>query len=102
MMEVTRQSGSYSVILGVFHYTKTSEHYVSTFLHVKKYPTFYEVLQKKQRQSEKKILTKQKDPHICSDFIIFQDTTLIFLLLCSVFNFRLSNMWYTPKRISQK
>lgn len=62
MMEMTRQSGSYSVILGVFHYTKTSEHYVSTFLHVKKYSTFYEVLQKKQRQSEKKKPNQTKRP----------------------------------------
>lgn len=37
----------------VFQYVKKSEHYVSTFLHVKKYPTFYEVLQKKQRKWEK-------------------------------------------------
>lgn len=87
MMEVTRQSGSYSVILGVFHYTKTSEHYVSTFLHVKKYPTFYEVLQKKQRQSEKKNLTKQKDPHICSDFIILSRYNFNFLI--TVLSFQL-------------
>lgn len=53
MMEVTVQSQSYSEILGFSSMWKKSEHYVSTFLHVKKYPTFYEVLQKKQRKWEK-------------------------------------------------
>lgn len=46
-----------------FHCVKTSEHYLSTFLHVKKYPTFYEVLLKKQRQrGKKKKKTNKKTP----------------------------------------
>ena len=60
-----------------------------------KYSRFYVILQEKDRK-------KKKNTAFAQALLLFQITTLVFLLVCSVFHSRLGNTWYTPKYASHE
>lgn len=101
MMEVTVQSQSYSEILGFSSMWKNQNTMCLLFSMSKNIPHFMKYY-RKSKENEKKLENKLKPPIFTQALLHFQNTTLVFLLMCSVFSLTLSNAWCNLKYISQK